>query len=103
MVLTGPWPAPTLPTRASRLHRAAPGLPAGRWTADVVLRSGKVRRRARVRIEIPEQRATLAGPVQIPRGGATPLISGLLGGLVMLLGMALLARIRHRPRARGSG
>lgn len=106
--LAGPYPADQGVTLAPGstgpvTFRLAPGLPAGRWTADVVLRSGKVRRRARVRIEIPEQRATLAGPVQIPRGGATPLISGLLGGLVMLLGMALLARIRHRPRARGSG
>lgn len=84
--------------------RLAPGLPAGRWTADVMLRSGKVQRRAKVRIEIPERRATLAGPVQIPQGGQTTLLlSGLLGGLVMLLGMALLARVRHRPRVGRSG
>lgn len=84
--------------------RLAPGLPAGRWTADVVLRSGKVQRRATVRIEIPERRATLAGPIQIPQGGRTTLLlGGLLGGLVMLLGMALIARVRQRPRVHGSG
>jgi len=79
-----------------------PRLQAGRWTAAVVLRSGRVVRRAKVRITIPERRATLAGSVQVPGGDSTGILVGVaLGSLGGLLGMVLLGRIRRRrPRGR---